>query len=95
MTIPSFDKAHLEQVCGVLADTSTELTGSEIGSLLSQLGISDPEPTITKRKRLFLALCNRQRQDRCANNVAQFIHKAMDPVRYTATGTNLTRDATN
>jgi uncharacterized protein (TIGR02391 family) len=83
MAVPSFNETHLEQVCAVLADTGAGLTGSEIGSLLAQLGISDPEPTITKRKRLFVALCNRQRSDGCGNYVGQFIHRAMDPVRYT------------
>ena len=83
MAIASFDETHLEQICAVLAETSAGLTGPEIGSLLAQLGIVDPEPTITKRKRLFAALCNRQRHDKCGNNVVQFIHKAMDPVRYT------------
>jgi uncharacterized protein (TIGR02391 family) len=83
MAVPSFNETHLEQICAVLADTSAGLTGPEIGSLLAQLGIADPEPGITKRKRLFAALCNRQRSDGCGNNVGQFIHKAMDPVRYT------------
>jgi len=83
MAIPSFDETHLEQLCAVLADTGAGLTGSEIGSLLMQLGIEDPQPMITKRKRLFAALCNRQRADNCGNLVGQFIHKAMDPVRYT------------
>jgi uncharacterized protein (TIGR02391 family) len=84
MAVPSFNETHLEQICGVLADTGSGLTGSEIGSLLAQLGILDPEPTITKRKRLFSALCYRQRQDGCGNHVGQFIHRAMDPVRYTS-----------
>lgn len=83
MAIPSFDETHLEQLCAVLADTGAGLTGSEIGSLLMQLGIEDPQPMITKRKRLFAALCNRQRRDNCGNLVGHFIHKAMDPVRYT------------
>lgn len=83
MAIPAFDETHLEQLCTVLADTGAGLTGSEIGSLLMQLGIEDPQPTITKRKRLFAALCNRQRTDNGGNLVGQFIHKAMDPVRYT------------
>jgi uncharacterized protein (TIGR02391 family) len=84
MAIPSFDETHLEQICAVLADTGAGLTGTEIGSLLMQLGIDDPQPMITKRKRLFAALCNRQRRDRCGNLIGQFIHKAMDPIRYTA-----------
>jgi uncharacterized protein (TIGR02391 family) len=84
MAVPSFDETHLEQICAVLADTLSGLKGSEIGSLLAQLGIADPEPSITKRKRLFAALGDWQRQDRCGNHVSQFIQKAMDPVRYTA-----------
>jgi hypothetical protein len=83
-TINSFDETHLEQICGVLADTSTGLSGSEIGSILQQLGIADENPTITKRKRLFYALANRQRMDGRANIVVKFIYAAMDPVRYTA-----------
>jgi len=80
--IPSFDETHLEQICGVLGATSGGLTGSEIGSLLAQLGIKDDFPTDTKRRRLFAALCNRQRADGCGNYVVAFIQKAMDPVRY-------------
>lgn len=83
MPVPSFNETHLEQICAVLADSGAGLTGSEIGSLLAQLGISDVEPGITKRKRLFVALCNRQRNDGCGNCVGHFIHRAMDPVRYT------------
>jgi hypothetical protein len=55
MAIASFDETHLEQTCAVLAEASAGLTGPEIGSLLAQLVIVDPEPTITKRKRLFAA----------------------------------------
>jgi len=41
----------------VLADTSSGLTGSEIGRLLQHVSIDDEEPTATKWKRLFFALC--------------------------------------
>lgn len=81
--IPEFGEAHLQRVCDLLADTSTGLTGSEMGRLLRQLGIADPESTATKRHRLFAALRSRQGQDRCGNNVAAFIQAAMEPVRYT------------
>ncbi len=81
-SIPPFDETHLEQICGVLAATDHGLTGSEIGSLLAQLGVTDDFPTATKRHRLFAALCNRQRADGCGNYVVAFIEKAMDPVRY-------------
>jgi hypothetical protein len=58
----------LERICDVLAATDDGLTGTEIAKLLSQLAISDPMPTMTKRKRLFEALKQRQERDRCANN---------------------------
>ena len=37
---------------------------------------------MTKRHRLFQALSNRQKADRCGNNVVVFIRAAMNPVRY-------------
>lgn len=40
-------------------------------------------PGFTKRDRLFEALHQKQKQDRCANNVVTFFHKAMNPIRYT------------
>jgi uncharacterized protein (TIGR02391 family) len=82
VAIREMDDATLEAVCAVLGDTSTGLTGSEIARLLSQVGIDDPVPTMTKRHRLFAALAQRQRADRCANNVLAFLKEAMTPVRY-------------
>lgn len=80
MEIPSFNEANLEQVCNVLGDTSTGLTGSEIGRYLRECGIDDPNPGMTKRIRLFEALVARQRRDGCANNVCAFIQRVMNPV---------------
>lgn len=80
--IPKINDQVLENVCNVLGDTSVGLTGSEIGTLLSQCRIEDPNPSITKRKRLYLALLKKQTQDRCANNVIAFIQAAINPVRY-------------
>src|ERR1035437_7596342 len=81
-TVPSFNESHLEGMCRILGDTSSGLTGSEIGRLLQQLGIEDGDPAATKWKRLFFALCNRQKRDSCGNNVVRFIYAAMDPVLY-------------
>lgn len=81
--ITPFSDVHLERICAVLADTTTGLTGSEIGRLLHDLGISDPEPGMTKRHRLYEALRARQQHDRCGNLIVAFVHRAMDPVRYT------------
>lgn len=81
--IPEIDSVVLERICDVLADTSTGLTGSEIGKLLRRLSIDDPMPGMTKRVRLFDALSQRQRSDHSGNLIAAFIHEAMNPVRYT------------
>jgi uncharacterized protein (TIGR02391 family) len=69
----------VESVCEVLADTSTGLTGSEIGRLLAKLGIDDPGPDITKRYRLSTALLVQQQHDHAGNCVVRFITEAMAP----------------
>jgi len=80
--VASFDDQTLRAICDVLGDTSGGLTGGEMGRLLSDCAISDPNPTLTKRHRLYEALSSRQKQDGCANNVVAFVLRAMQPVRY-------------
>lgn len=80
MKISSFQEPNLEQVSNVLGDTETGLTGSEIGRYLRECGITDVNPSMTKRIRLFEALVTRQRSDGCANNVCAFIQRVMNPV---------------
>lgn len=80
---PAFETNVLERLCAVLADTSTGLTGSEIGRLLARLGIADPAPSFTKRVRLFEALQARQQQDHFGNQVIALIQESMNPARYT------------
>jgi len=80
--IPKLDENILQEICNLIGDTSEGLSGSEIGRLLSQSGIDDPEPTMTKRSRLFEALRIRQEKDGCSNNVFAFIQRVMDPIRY-------------
>lgn len=82
-TTPAFEDAQLQRICDVLGDTSSGLTGSEIGRILSAVNIDDPFPTYTKRHRLYEALANRQKRDGCGNLVVAFIYRAMDPVLYT------------
>ncbi|MBL8880484.1 MAG: TIGR02391 family protein [Phycisphaerales bacterium] len=82
-TVDVFSETHLEQICDVLADTSSGLTGAEIGRFLANLGVDDPMPSMAKRHRLYEALLARQQKDRSGNIVAAFIHRAMDPARYT------------
>jgi uncharacterized protein (TIGR02391 family) len=80
--IPSFDETTLRAICDVLGDTSTGLTGSEIGQILRDCAIADPFPGITKRHRLYESLSQRQNSDSCGNYVVSFILAAMKPVRY-------------
>ena len=82
--IPEFSQAELEQVSGVLAETGGGLTGSEVGHILSQLGIRDPSPGMTKRHRLFNALAGHQTRTRSGSIVGAFIEESMRPVRYTS-----------
>jgi uncharacterized protein (TIGR02391 family) len=81
--IPKLDENILQEICKLIGDTDSGLSGSEIGRLLSQCGIDDLEPTITKRVRLSEALKGQQSKDGCSNNVFAFIQRVMDPIRYT------------
>lgn len=85
--ISKFDETHLQALCDIIGDTSEGLTGSEIGRLLSQCGIRDPEPSMTKRHRLFLALRAKQETDGCANNVLNFVQTVINPVRFVGNNT--------
>src|SRR2546425_626770 len=76
-SIPEFDLTTLKRILEIMADTSTGMTGSEIGKLLGQLGIDDALSGTTKRVRMFEACKQRQQQNRCGNLVVAFIHEAM------------------
>lgn len=82
--------AHLSQsqiraIADALGDTDQGLTGSEIAHLLESCRMSDPDPALTKRHRLYNAfvLSQNTRQDRVA--ILAFIRKTMKPERYIRT----------
>jgi uncharacterized protein (TIGR02391 family) len=79
--IPSLSANVLERLCDVMGDTTSGLTGGEIGKLLARHGLRDPG-SVTKRDRLYMALGERQKQDGCANNVLAFVRSYLDPVRF-------------
>jgi len=81
-TIGAINGSKLEAICKVLADTELGLTGSEIGNLLAQLRINDPDPGMTKWKRLFNALSAKQNTEGHGRTICHFIEAAMDPVRF-------------
>jgi uncharacterized protein (TIGR02391 family) len=80
---PPFSAQHLEAISKVLADTSTGLTGSEIGYLLRDSNILDVDPANTKWKRLFNAFVEFQNEHKVGNHVMVFITRAMNPASYT------------
>lgn len=82
--IPCFSASHLEATCKVLAGTTNGLKGDEIGYILADMGIPDPDSRITKWKRLFNALALAQNTHQVGNHVIMFINRSMSPVRYTA-----------
>jgi uncharacterized protein (TIGR02391 family) len=69
----------VESVCEVLADTSTGLTGGEIGRLLAKVRVPDIDPDNTKRHRLANALRAHQQRQQAANCIVAFITEAMAP----------------
>jgi len=72
----------LRGICQVIADTEMGLSGTEIGHLLANAQIADTDPTLTKWKRLFNAFANWQNRNGCANNIYDFLLRAMNPVSY-------------
>ena len=73
---------NLESICGVIADTTEGLTGAEIGTILANCGIDDIDTVSSKRKRLYHAFANYQKQSQCSNKVLNFLTAAMQPSRY-------------
>ena len=80
--IAPFSSAQLETICRIVADTSTGLTGSEIGRLLQESRIEDPDPSMTKWKRLFNAFITFQNRNQAGNHVLVFLGKCLDPARH-------------
>jgi len=77
-----FDGGVLESIAKILGDTGCGFSGSEIGKLLIESSFEDVAPNITKWKRLYEALVQKQNQDKCANNILAFIENAMQPARH-------------
>lgn len=82
--IEPFSPERLEALARVLADTDRGLTGSEIGHILAQTKIGDPDPSLTKWKRLYNAFAAFQNREQVGNHVIVFLTRAMDPAKYTS-----------
>lgn len=80
--IPPFPQSVLENICRVIAETNTGLTGLQIGTYLAQEQINDVDPLNTKWKRLYNAFADFQNRSQCSNNILNFIKLALSPSRY-------------
>jgi uncharacterized protein (TIGR02391 family) len=80
--LPCFASAELEAVCRVLGDTTNGLSGAEIAHLLREIRVADTSPSLTKWKRLYNALSEKQNQVQAGNFLIQFVNKAMAPAKY-------------
>lgn len=77
-----FSQSELEAIAAALADTSEGITGSEIGHILASLKMADPDPTMTKWKRLHNAFVERQNRSQNRRAILEFIRQVMKPERY-------------
>lgn len=82
MSSPFFTDTQLGAIAAALGDTSSGLTGAEIGFLLSASRISDVDPTASKRVRLYNAFANNQNSQQNRTYVLAFVRKSMKPERY-------------
>lgn len=73
----------LERISKIIGNTSDGLTGSEIGYFLSNCGLTDTDPSITKWKRLYNAFVYYQNDAHCSNLILRFIQTVVHPSRYT------------
>lgn len=56
-----FTQEQLRAIADALGDTDEGLTGSEIAHLLASAEMTDTDPTLTKRHRLYNAFVNDQK----------------------------------
>lgn len=58
------------------------LKSDEVGYFLQDMGIIDPDPSMSKWRRLFNSLALAQNKFQVGNHLIMFINRAMNPVRY-------------
>lgn len=76
--LPSISETSLDIICRSLADASSH---KELGIILAQCGIEERGGT-PKWERMLNAVAHRQSQDRCGNNVLNFLCTILHPSRF-------------
>jgi len=77
---PMFAESQLEEIARILGE---EVTGSQLTAIFAACKIVDTyDEKGTKWRRIYHSLLERQRKDRCGNNIAAFVQAVMSPVRF-------------
>ena len=76
---PALSAPLLESISRTLGEN---LTGSQIGKILSDSKIEDVDPSNTKWKRIYNAFVTWQNNYRCSNHILKFISNSLQPVLY-------------
>lgn len=75
----TFNQIEVESIANALGDTDFGLSGSEIGHILHTLNMADPDPTLSKRKRLLNAFAHDQNKRGNRTAILEFIRRSMAP----------------
>lgn len=81
MSLPRLTPNQIEQIAHIMGDTEYGFTGSEIGHHLAQCRMNDPDPGLTKWKRLYNAFCFAINGSGSTNVVFQFVQHCMEPAQ--------------
>src|SRR5690625_5515314 len=80
--VPNLYPGKIENIAHILGYTEFVLTGSQIGHILKQANINDPDPHATKWKRLQIALASCHNKAKNSTCVYNFIFHSLEPARY-------------
>ena len=81
MDLPTLTPNQIEQIARIMGDTDKGFSGTEIEHNLAQCRINDPNPGMTKWKRVFNAFCDAVNYSGTTNSVYAFIQYCMEPVQ--------------
>lgn len=81
MALPILTPNQIEKIAHILGDTDNGFKGYEIGHHLAQCRMDDPDPGLTKWKRLYNAFCISVNSSGSANAIFRFIQYCMEPVQ--------------
>lgn len=81
MMLPKLTPNQIERIAQIMGDTANGFTGSELGHHLAQCHIADPNPELTKWKRLYNAFCYAVNDSGSTNAVYHFIQYCMEPAQ--------------